>query len=937
MVTGTRSVSVLLGIGALLAPAFVAAGPPVTPAAAADCTAVDGHRRGSLRPDHAGQPVVAGANFGSAVAVGDFNRDGFADLAVGAPNDVVNGAGSGAVYVFPGSASGPVTGTAARRLTQTEIGAGNEAGDRFGAALAAGDYNRDGFADLGVGIPGEAVGAEAGAGAIAYFLGGTSGLTTGVWRDQAPTGGAAEAGDSFGHALAAGDFDRDGYADLAVGVPGESPNSDPKSGMVAVFRGGSGGLADGYGFTQEGIDVGTNEADDRFGFSVAAGDTNADGFPDLAIGAPGESPGSEAKGGSVYLARGSASGLTTGFGVHQEEVGGGSEAGDEFGYAVAIGNFDGNGFADIAVGVPGEAPAGSSAEQPTSGDITVIQGGTGTAPGGYWVHPYDAGEVAEDGDRFGSVLAAGDVDADGRADLLVGSPAKRTDGQAAYAGVAYLFAGTTRGLELGRRIAQPDIGWGHESGDRFGSAAGLADLTGDGRAEAVIGVRGEAGVGLPASGSVAWISGLVSGLGLGGLVGATTGSTAKIWARGTDAGQFQVQYRQAGTAAWTTAPAVPFGSLSAADLTAVSTVTGLAADTPYEYRIAVNCRVVPFSAGRFRTLAPASAGAVRFGFGADLLQPSAQSARGGGQRTQKPFRILDHVVAADPAFMIYGGDNIYSDVPSESATTTADYLAKYRENWGEVNLRAAMASVSSYLTWDDHEIDNDWPNQSLNEGKDPAVQYARARPAYDIYQHSHNPAPAVAGELYYSFRSGPVDVFVLDTRTHRTRALQPADDPTRTMLGATQLAQLKAWLSGSTAPYKVIVSSVPFAQRACGSAPPEGHDSWCGYTRERGDILNYITANGIANAVVVSGDRHWSGAFRLNTGPGSVPVTEIVATPLGIDPGSAPCPLSSSCTQITNEQTLWTDTGHRYAFGLFDAAPGGMTVTLRDEANAVLF
>jgi hypothetical protein len=910
----------------------------VAPAAAADCVPVDGYRRGTLRPDHAGQPVVAGANFGSAMVAGDFDRDGFADLVVGAPNDVVDGSAAGAVYVFPGSATGPVTGTgAARRLTQADIGAGDEAGDRFGASLAAGDFNNDGYADLAVGIPGEAVGSLAGAGAVAYFLGGGSGLRTGVWRDQEPTGGAAEAGDTFGHALAAGDFDNDGYTDLAVGVPGEAPSSDPKSGMVAVFRGGSSGLVNGYGFTQEGLGAGTNETDDRFGYSLAAGDTNADGYPDLAIGAPGESPGSAAKGGSVYLARGSATGLDTGFGVPQEDIGGSSEAGDEYGYAVAVGNFDGDAYPDIAVGVPGEAPAGGSAEQPTSGDIAVIQGGTGTEPGGYWVHPYDAGEVAEDGDRFGSALTAGDVDADGRADLLVGSPAKRTDGQAANAGVTYLFGGTTRGLELGRRVAQPDIGWAHESGDRFGSATALVDVTGDGRAEAVIGARGEASPGLPASGLVAWIGGLVSGLGLGGLVGATTGSTAKIWVRGNDAGQFQVQYRPAATTGWTTAPAVPFGSLSGADLAAVSTLTGLAADSRYEYRIAVDCRVVPFSTGRFRTLAPASAGSVRFGYGADMLQPSAQSARGSGQRTQKPFRILDHVVAGDPAFIVYGGDNIYSDVPSESATTTADYLAKYRENWGEVNLRAALASVSSYMTWDDHEIDNDWPNQSLDEGKDPAAQYARARPAYDIYQHSHNPAPPVAGELYYSFRSGPVDMVVLDTRTHRTRQLQPADDPTRTMLGATQLEQLKAWLSASTAPYKVIVSSVPFAQRACGSTPPEGHDSWCGYTHERGNILDYITANDITNVVVVSGDRHWSGAFELNTGPGSVPVTEIIATPLGIDPGAAPCPLPSSCSQITDERTLWTDTGHRYAFGLFDVTPAGMTVTLRDEANAVMY
>jgi hypothetical protein len=62
-----------------------------------------------------------------------------------------------------------------------------------------------------------------------------------------------------------------------------------------------------------------------------------------------------------------------------------------------------------------------------------------------------------------------------------------------------------------------------------------------------------------------------------------------------------------------------------------------------------------------------------------------------------------------------------------------------------------------------------------------------------------------------------------------------------------------------------------------------------------------------------------------------------VATPLGIEAGTTPCPLPTSCSSITNEQTLWTDQNRRYDFGLFDVTPTGMTVTLRDPANAVMY
>jgi hypothetical protein len=172
---------------------------------------------------------------GSDVAA-DVNNDGFADLVVGVPGE--NGA-AGAVNVLYGTGGG-LSGAGSQVFFQA--GGNSESGDQFGYALAAGDFNNDGFADLAVGAPFEDVGRAGGAGAVSVLYGSANGLTTGGGRLFTQAGGTVEALDGFGFALAAGNFNNDSFADLAVGASGEAVGSAGQAGAVSVLAGSAGGL-----------------------------------------------------------------------------------------------------------------------------------------------------------------------------------------------------------------------------------------------------------------------------------------------------------------------------------------------------------------------------------------------------------------------------------------------------------------------------------------------------------------------------------------------------------------------------------------------------------------------------------------------------------------------------------------------------------------------
>ncbi len=434
-------------------------------------------------PGVAGGPD-SGGQFGSALACGDFNGDGYDDLAVGTPRDRhLGGPNAGSINIIEGSPQG-LDGSG-QFFNQDSPGVGGvpEEGDGFGSTLAAGDFDGDGYDDLAIGAPGEDTGSVADTGMVHILNGTSSGLTgsgSKSWRqDTAGIKGVEEAGDQFGAALASGDFNGDGLFDLAIGVAGEDVGPDIDAGMVQVFRGraGSGLSVSGdLALHQDEPGVaGGAESGDRFGASLSTGTINADGFDELVVGIPGETLSGSVGAGAIHVFLGSES-FTSVDGdqlIHQDVAGvrGNAEAGDAFGSSVAVGDLDSDRFGDVVVGIPGE----DILSDQDAGGVAVLYGGVdGASTQDQFWHEDSSGVngINEDGDGFGSSVGVFRFGQDGHEDLVIGIPFEDLGLVTDAGDVSILFGGDQLLSSSGdKRINQdtPGIPGGAGPGDVLGS------------------------------------------------------------------------------------------------------------------------------------------------------------------------------------------------------------------------------------------------------------------------------------------------------------------------------------------------------------------------------------------------------------------------------------------------------------------------------------
>ena len=468
---------------------------------------------------------AAGDRFGAALASGDFNHDGFSDLAIGVPGKAIPGtfletpSSMGAIIVVYGSATGLNLGAPAEFDITSAIGFNQVAlpslpplasfdfsKAQLGASLAWGDFNNDGAGDLVAGAPGLSIAylgglnTAASVGGIWHILGAPhDGLDpnfgTRLWTQHSIDPNLTDnAQDHFGASLAAGDFNGDGFDDIAVGVPYKTTGSASGAGMVAVVYGSYllGLNAPNPDFTEigEGSQAKTG---DHFGIAMAAAQLKGIGTWALAIGAPQKALGPVAQAGLVYVEYGLTPGttmldLSSAQEWDQDKLGGASRAdtGDQFGSALAFNDFNGDGYPDLAIGVPYEDVIVNGAAVTDAGEVDVIySSGTLTTAGRppqVWTELSPTGS-----NHFGASLTAWNFGRNeltgsapllishATADLAVGIPDARVSGASGAGAVDVIYGSYVafgNGLVPTARqvLTQATFGSTPQPGANFGKA-----------------------------------------------------------------------------------------------------------------------------------------------------------------------------------------------------------------------------------------------------------------------------------------------------------------------------------------------------------------------------------------------------------------------------------------------------------------------------------
>ena len=310
-------------------------------------------------------------------------------------------------------------------------------------------------------------------------------------------------------------------------------------------------------------------------------------------------------------------------------------------------------------------------------------------------------------------------------------------------------------------------------------------------------------------------------------------------------------------------------------------VEGLEPATVYYYRFDALGETSPIGRTKTAPAPDANPDALRFAFA------SCQHWEDGY------FGAYRHMAAEELDLVFHLGDYIYEYGPTTDdpekvrvhtgegeIQTLLDYRNRYALYKSDPDLQAAHAAFPWIVTWDDHEVENDYAAQHSEDGVPEDLFLERRAAAYQAY-YEHQPlriaslpqGPSL--RLYRRLNYGALAQFqVLDTRQYRSDhpcgegaqvRCPAAVDPNTTMLGPEQEQWLLAGLDASTARWNVLAQSLQMAELEQQPGPGElyWNDSWPGYPAARSRILAHIMSRGIANPVVITGDIHCSWANDL--------------------------------------------------------------------------
>lgn len=269
----------------------------------------------------------------------------------------------------------------------------------------------------------------------------------------------------------------------------------------------------------------------------------------------------------------------------------------------------------------------------------------------------------------------------------------------------------------------------------------------------------------------------------------------------------------------------------------------------------------------FRTAAKASNRTRSFIFGSCRYLARLWGRVVFARRGDRTFRsMLNQIEQGRPIdLLLMLGDQIYADaVPFlDTITTLTTYNQRYRDAFSQPSIRELMSRIPTYMTLDDHEIEDGWPRYaSMNDWLN---KYPAARHALITYQLSHSPlfdpqfksiATRTPEQLWYTLCDGCCEFFMTDTRSERFLSNVEGQ---REIMSAWQMQALKAWLNDGSGRVKFIVSGPPIFPDELNS---DG-DAWDGFLKQRTELLDFIRSKGIRRVVFLCGDLHAATSAEL--------------------------------------------------------------------------